>query len=132
MKTLEEIENLSLEELEQKAAGAAPAAPEGLQERIRATLAADTVRQETLTRRPAGWVPWTTLAVAAAAAAVLILPQHGPKDTFDDPYLAYAEVEKTFRTISDKMSAGVGIAREAGAAAELPRTILNQLQSDEK
>ena len=127
MKTLEEIERLSLEELEQKATRAAAPVPDELQERLRQTLAArelaDAVRP-----RPTRWIPYASLAVAAAAAAVIALPQRGPKDTFDDPRLAYAEVEKVFRTISDKMNDGVALVREAEAAAEIPQNILNKTQ----
>ena len=72
---------------------------------------------------------FSALAVAAAAATLLILPQRGPKDTFDDPLLAYAEVEKTFQTISEKMSAGVDIAREASASVDFPQTVIDRIQS---
>ncbi|MBO6239161.1 MAG: hypothetical protein J6N50_10240, partial [Bacteroidales bacterium] len=68
------------------------------------------------------------LATAAAATLLVTLPERGPKDTFDDPYLAYAEVEKAFQTISDKMSDGMQIARKAGSAAEMPQNILNKIQ----
>ena len=130
MKTLEDIENLSLEELEQQAARTAPPAPEGLQKRLRLALAADSTLQDADARkRSPRWVPYASLAaVAAAATLVLTLPQRGLRDTFDDPYLAYAEVEKAFQTISDKMSTGVELAREAGQSAELPQYVLNKIQ----
>ena len=127
MKTLEEIENLSLEELERKALEAPVTVPDGLERRLRQTLAA---RELAESARPHPALRLAPFAVAAgAAAALVLLPQHGPKDSFDDPLLAYAEVEKAFQTISDKMSAGVDLAREAGSAAELPKTILNKTQS---
>ncbi len=127
MKTLEEIERLSLEELEQEATRAAAPVPDGLQERLRQTLAARELA-DAARPRPARWISYASLAVAAAAAAVIALPQRGPKDTFDDPRLAYAEVEKVFRTISDKMNEGVALVREAEAAAEIPQNILNKTQ----
>ncbi|SKC57584.1 hypothetical protein SAMN06298214_1434 [Bacteroidales bacterium WCE2004] len=127
MKTLEEIERLSLEELEQEATRAAAPVPDGLQERLRQTLAARELA-DAARPRPTRWIPYASLAVAAAAAAVIALPQRGPKDTFDDPRLAYAEVEKVFRTISDKMNEGVALVREAEAAAEIPQNILNKTQ----
>ena len=65
----------------------------------------------------------------AAAAALVLVPHGGPKDTFDDPYLAYAEVEKAFQTISEKMSAGVEIAREARTVSETTQNILDKIQS---
>ena len=127
MKTLEEIERLSLEELEQEATRAAAPVPDGLQERLRQTLAARELA-DAARPRPTRWIPYASLAMAAAAAAVIALPQRGPKDTFDDPRLAYAEVEKVFRTISDKMNEGVALVREAEAAAEIPQNILNKTQ----
>ena len=127
MKTLEEIERLSLEELEQEATRAAAPVPDGLQERLRQTLAARELA-DAARPRPTRWIPYASLAVAAAAAAIIALPQRGPKDTFDDPRLAYAEVEKVFRTISDKMNEGVALVREAEAAAEIPQNILNKTQ----
>ena len=127
MKTLEEIERLSLEELEQEATRAAAPVPDGLQERLRQTLAARELA-DAARPRPTRWISYASLAVAAAAAAVIALPQRGPKDSFDDPRLAYAEVEKVFRTISDKMNEGVELVREAEAAAEIPQNILNKTQ----
>ena len=127
MKTLEEIERLSLEELEQEATRAAAPVPDGLQERLRQTLAARELA-DAARPRPTRWIPYASLAVAAAAAAVIALPQRGPKDSFDDPRLAYAEVEKVFRTISDKMNEGVELVREAEATAEIPQNILNKSQ----
>lgn len=127
MKTLEEIERLSLEELEQEATRAAAPVPDGLQERLRQTLAARELA-DAARPRPTRWIPYASLAVAAAAAAVIALPQRGPKDTFDDPRLAYAEVEKVFRNISDKMNEGVELVREAEASAEIPQNILNKSQ----
>ena len=66
----------------------------------------------------------------AAAALLFALPARGPKDTFDDPYLAYAEVEKAFQTISDKMSDGLDLAtRQTEAVAGKPQLILDKIQS---
>ena len=133
MKTLEEIEQLSPEELMQKASETAPAAPEGLQRRLRAALAAQAFAAPDAAEprsRPTRWaIPATALAFAAAATLLLTLPGRGPRDTFDDPYLAYAEVEKAFQTISDKMSDGLDLAREARAAADKPQLILEKIQS---
>ena len=128
MKTLEEIENLSLEELEQKAAENAAPVPDGLERRLRQALVARELA-EAAKPRPARWIPYASLAaVAAAAAALVMLPQRGPKDTFDDPLLAYAEVEKAFQTISDKMAVGMDIVRDAETTASMPYNNLNKTQ----
>ena len=128
MKTLEEIEKLSLEELEMKAAETAAPVPDGLERRLRQSLAACELAQEAARPRPARWIPYASLAVAAAAAALVVLPQRGPKDTFDDPLLAYAEVEKAFQTISEKMAVGTDILRDAEQTAGMPYNTLNKIQ----
>ena len=131
MKTLEEIEKLSLEELEQKAKENAAPVPEWLERRLRQALTAQYIlemAEADKRRRATRWIPYASLAVAAAAAALVILPQRGPKDTFDDPLLAYAEVEKAFQTISDKMSVGVDIVRDAETTAGMPYNTLNKIQ----
>ena len=127
MKTLEEIEKLNPEELEQEATRSAVPVPEGLQERIRQALAAREIA-DAAPARQVSWLPYASLAVVAAAALLIALPQRGPKDTFDDPLLAYAEVEKTFQTISSKMSVGMGIVRDAEETATLPYNNLNKIQ----
>ena len=130
MKTLEEIEKLSLEELERNASTQPAPAPEGLQRRIREALAAQELAAQQ-PARPVRWAPYAALAGAAAAATLLLtLPARGPKDTFDDPYLAYAEVEKAFRTISDKMSGGLDLAtRQTETVAGKSQLILDKIQS---
>jgi len=128
MKTPEEIERLSLEELETLAAAQGAEAPQDLRLRLRQTLAAQELAERPA--RPARWIPYVPLAAVAAATALLLtLPQRGPKDTFDDPRLAYAEVEKAFQTISEKMNGGIGLAREAQAIAGKPQDILDKIQS---
>ena len=127
MKTLEEIEKLSPEELEAQAAAQGVHAPQDLQQRLRETLAARELAQ-TARPRPARWIPYASLAVAAAAAALVLLPPSGPKDTFDDPYLAYAEVEKAFQTSSNKTAVGMDIVRDAEQTAGMPYNPLTKIQ----
>ena len=147
MKRIEDIENLSLEELEQAAQGAP--VPEGLADRIKASLVAESFLQNA-GKEPSGALTgepffgengkddrrrhiWQTgilssLAVAAAIAAVVLLhTPSAPKDTFDDPLLAYAQVEETFQYISSKMSGGVNIVREAGPVAGKPKEIIRKI-----
>ena len=125
MKTLEEIEKLSPEELEAQAAAQGVHAPQDLQQRLRETLAARELAQ-TARPRPARWIPYASLAVAAAAAALVLLPPSGPKDTFDDPLLAYAQTEEVLRMISDKMAQGIEMAGEARATAGKTMQIFNR------
>lgn len=63
----------------------------------------------------------------AAAASVVIMAgvgygivqwQSQPKDTFDDPYLAYAEVEKAFEKISSSINRSLEMAGETEQVIE--------------
>ena len=129
MKRIQDIEKLQEEELEMAALGEDITIPAGLEERIKAAIAAkETVKPEA---RPVRWIPYAALAVAAGFAAVAIIRHNGSgklQDTFDDPYLAYAQVEATFQKISDKMAIGVGVAAKAEQTAEKPMEIINKIK----
>ena len=124
MKRIEDIEKMDWRSLETAASEEGTEVPVGLEDRIAELLTAKT---EAGKKRPAGKtgrkVVWSSLAAAAAIAAAVTLSHRmeaEPKDTFDDPYLAYAEVEKTFELISQKMSDSIGHVREAKSMAEKP------------
>lgn len=132
MKRLEDLEMMEPEQLEEAALRENIKVPAGLEERIKASLAAASIAQETQPqkKKTVRWIPYTAFAAAAAVAALLVLPRLGEpelKDTFDDPYLAYAQVEKAFETISDKMSTGVNKAEEANSTIARPIEIMNKI-----
>ena len=128
MKRIQDIEKLQEEDLEMAALGEDITIPAGLEERIKAAIAAkETVKPEA---RPVRWIPYAALAVAAGLAAVVLIHHDGSgklQDTFEDPYLAYAQVEATFQKISDKMAIGVDIAAKAEQTAEKPMEIINKI-----
>ena len=99
MKTIDEITRLSAEDLERISLDESIPVPEELSGRVGATLTRE---------RSRAWARWAV--PAAAAAAVLIgiglTREPQPKDTFDDPYLAYAEVERVFSKISGAVAYG--------------------------
>lgn len=133
MKKIEDIESMQPEELESAALGDEIKVPAGLEERILDAIAAkEALRPKVSLRRealPLRWVPYAALAVAAGLAAVAIIPRGDRlRDTFDDPYLAYAQVEATFQKISDKMAVGVGLAEKAGQTADKPMEIINKIK----
>lgn len=91
-------------------------------------------RPASLAARPGGrkrlWLPLTGIAAAAAIALLLILPRTGQpqlKDTYDDPELAYAQIEETFKLISSKMADGVALAAESGKQAGKPAQIIDKI-----
>ncbi len=129
MKKIQDIEMLQEQELEAAALGEGINVPAGLKGRIEAAIAA----KESLKPKagPVRWIPYAALAVAAGLAAVAVIPHNGTsklQDTFDDPYLAYAQVEATFQIISDKMALGVDLAAKAGETAEMPKEIINKIK----
>lgn len=132
MKRLEDLEMMEPEQLEEAALREDIKVPAGLEERIKASLAAASIAKETQPqkKKTVRWLPYTALAAAAAVAALLVLPRLGEpelKDTFDDPYLAYAQLEEVFQTISDKMSTGVNEAQEANSTMGRPIEIMNKI-----
>ena len=131
MKRLEDLEMMEPEQLEEAALREDIKVPADLEERIKASLAAASIAKETQPqKKTVRWFPYTALAAAAAVAALLVLPRLGEpelKDTFDDPYLAYAQLEEVFQTISDKMSNGVNEAQEANSTMGRPIEIMNKI-----
>lgn len=129
MKRIQDIEKLQEEDLEMAALGEDITIPAGLEERIKAAIAAkEAVKPKA---EPVRWIPYAALAVAAGFAAVAIIRHNGSgklQDTFDDPYLAYAQVEATFQKISDKMAIGVDLAAKAEQTAEKPMEIINKIK----
>ncbi|MBQ1718755.1 MAG: hypothetical protein II031_06350 [Bacteroidales bacterium] len=129
MKRIQDIEILQEEDLEMAALGEDITIPAGLEERLKAAIAAkEAVKPKA---EPVRWIPYAALAVAAGFAAVAIIRHNGSgklQDTFDDPYLAYAQVEATFQKISDKMAIGVDIAAKAEQTAEKPMEIINKIK----
>ena len=108
MKSLQEIENISFEELERVAQDQSVKVPEDLGASVQAGVAAAALASKG--GRPALRPQWRSLALlgalAAACIGVLFAIPRAPKDTYDDPLLAYAKVEETFSRISDQLNRG--------------------------
>lgn len=66
-------------------------------------------------------------AVAAIALAVFLAVPRQPKDTFTDPVLAYAEIERTLGYVSSKIDKGTAIARSAETKFEKVENIINEI-----
>lgn len=133
MKRIEDIEKLSIEELE-AASGTIPV-PEGLRQRIENTILSEaSLDEEGVRGSKAGRLAVRSVvsvfAVAAAVAAVLLIRKPADlKDSFDDPMLAYAQVEQTFQYISGKMSGGIDKVRDAAPVAVRPEEIIKKINS---
>lgn len=109
MKSVKDIELMTSEYLEKISLDEAVEVPEGLTARVEAGVRTALFRKRLV--RTTG---------VAAAVAVMAVAGFGiagfsdePVDTFDDPYLAYAEVEKAFARMSEGMKKGMDMAGES-------------------
>lgn len=115
MKSIKEIENMSLEELIAVSSDEATAAPDGFAERIgkqvEAQKIAKDLENDAYRVRTVRWIGAAAAVTLLAGTALGIANwQNRPKDTFDDPYLAYAELEKAFATMSEGLQKGLAMA----------------------
>lgn len=118
MKSIKEIENMSLEELIAVSSDEATAVPEGFAERIgrqvEAQKIARNLENDAERVRTVRWIGAAAAVTLLAGTALGIANwQNQPKDTFDDPYLAYAELEKAFATMSDSLQKGLAMAEKS-------------------
>ena len=124
MKSIKDIENMSLEQLEAVSMDRNIPVPEGLAERLKEDIGA----LERLTADDTENVRRIrAVRIISTAAAVTLLVGTGfgisrwqsePKDTFDDPYMAYAELEKAFATMSGGVQKALAMAEESEAALD--------------
>lgn len=128
MKRLEDIEKLSMLDLERIASDESVKVPDSLNHDIAVTARAleisskeDDKSQENNVfhkryRRILKMISYPAAAVAIITIGMGISFQDSittPKDTFDDPKLAYQQMEQVFGFISEKMNAGLAIADAA-------------------
>lgn len=136
MKRIEDIEKLTLEDLERLSDDESVAVPRSLGESIEnRILASEILRHDSQLRAASGnyGAPnlgnsrppmrlWKRIVPVFAAAAVIAVVAIGlgihrssvaPVDTFDSPEEAYAQVERTFAMIGSKVGKGKSIADAA-------------------
>lgn len=109
---------MTLEELDAVSRDEGIAVPEGLSERIRSRMGSGVRKRKAF--RMAG----VAAAVVIVAGLSLSGPEKEPKDTFDDPYLAYAEVEKALTMVSEGMRKGIDMVEESESVIERSTEIL--------
>ena len=121
MKTLDEIRRHRAEDLERISLDESIPVPSELSGRVQEAIG----RKDTLsaahpsTRRYGASVFAVAASLALFALGAWFLHQERtPKDTFDDPLLAYAEVEKTFAKIAGTVSYGASKISESETAID--------------
>lgn len=105
--------------------------PEDLGKMIESGVAAaafvEGEKARTGSRRHARFLAPSLAAVAAAVALALVLTPDRLRDTYDDPMLAYAEIEKAFSYISSQVDRGMDMVAEAGPVIENTGEVLRTI-----
>lgn len=130
MKSIEEIEMMSDEQLRALSEDTSVKVPEGLRERLENTVTATAMSEQgeqEKRRRMSPWFAAGPAVLVAASLTLIITLSKEPKDTFSDPMLAYAEVEKTFAYMSTKVSRGLEIASESEPVIERTSEMINNI-----
>lgn len=96
MKTIDEIEKLTAEDLERISLDESIAVPEGLEDRI-----ISSVHEKTILRGRLLWLAGAAASIILVATIAVNYRPNTLKDTFDDPALAYAEVEKALISFTE-------------------------------
>lgn len=130
MKDWKTIADMRPDQLEEAAADIR--VPEGLEDRLAALVEdLDHADQVLAAGKTAGrsrkiWISLLGTAAAVTLVAGLFRMQAGPrlKDTYDDPALAYAEVEKALGRIASKMQYGTEVLSESREKMEKPLKML--------
>ena len=117
MKKFDEISRLSADDLERISLDERSPVPEELSGRVQGALHDLAASEEAGSLRPGSAgsrfirrvLPAVGIAAAIAVVAAIGLTRDPePADTFDDPYLAYAQVEAVFAKISGTVAYGAG------------------------
>ena len=102
MKSIKDIENITTEELEAISLDDKIIIPHDLDYKIQSRI----LGKKKKTYSIIGAAAAITVIVAGVGISIL---NNEPKDTFDNPYLAYAELEKAFAKMSEGMKKGMGM-----------------------
>ena len=96
-----------------------------LEDKLRATVLATELegQKESGSHYFREGLAWGSAALLAACMAMFLILSHKPVDSFDDPGLAYAEVEKAFDLIGQKIEKGSEIVLYAEEPVETIKTI---------
>ena len=124
MKDIETIDKLSLEELEAISNDATlPAGNAGANEIIAKLELAEEAKSGSSRKVYVSWISGIAASFILMLGIGLALQQsRAPKDTFDDPMLAYAQVQEVFRQI------GSGVQQGRDAVAESEQMISNEME----
>lgn len=132
MKRIEDIEQMNLDDFERIARDDEVVEPTTLKPKIENTIMALSMSAKSKRYKNKHiyyYIGSGLLAAAASVAAFIIISSSQPKDTFDDPQMAYAELQKTFAFISSKMNDGISKMNEVQKNIELSNNLINNINN---
>lgn len=106
MKSIKDLEKITIEELEAISFDDSIAVPHDLSEKIRARIS----RQK---KKSYGIISAAAVTIIVAGLSLAMTDNAAPKDTFDDPYLAYAELERVLARVSEGVKKGMDMLEES-------------------
>lgn len=124
MKTIDEIEKLSMEDLERISADESIIVPDGLESRV----------FQPKDNRPRWWTAISIAASLAILAGIGLAWYNRSKpleDTFDDPALAYAMVEETLAKMSQNLEIGVKSVEKSRDIILKPSEVMRSINTEE-
>lgn len=132
MKRLDEIESMGMDEMLRISSDESVPVPEDMRSRLAAAVASRALAEEmagrrSLRRRILFPLAGITGVAAAVLLAVMLSRPSEPADTFDDPLVAYAEVEKVLSLMSDKIAPGVKNLNSKVEMMNRPKEIIDRI-----
>lgn len=124
MKTIDEIEKLSMEDLERISADESIIVPDGLESRV----------FQPKDNRPRWWTAISIAASLIVLAGIGLAWYNRSKpleDTFDDPALAYAMVEETLAKMSQNLEIGVKSVEKSRDIILKPSEVMRSINTEE-
>ena len=124
MKTIDEIEKLSMEDLGRISADESIIVPDGLESRV----------FQPKDNRPRWWTAISIAASLAILAGIGLSWYNRSKpleDTFDDPALAYAMVEETLAKMSQNLEIGVKSVEKSRDIILKPSEVMRSINTEE-
>ena len=133
MKNIEDIEKMSLEELEALSDESSVEIPEGFDERLKGMILAAEALKEDAAEPSRTNRRWFFAPVAAAIAAIavglnLYDTYKTPEDTCSTPEEAYAQVEQAFMMIGGKMDRSRAVTSAAMEKMNRSTEIINRIR----
>lgn len=97
-----------------------------IEDKLKATVLATALQEEETRQKPDYNIAFAWISgagVALASLALILALSFRTKDTFDDPSVAYAQVQETFTLISQKIEKGLDMAQKAEEPIDKINTI---------